>query len=102
MAYYCHKCRNEIEMIVTVGVKVGRFDECHHCGAYLHACKNCRFWDPGVHNECLENQAEFIRDREAANSCAHFEIKKRDAPPEADNSTSLAKSKLNDLFKGLK
>ncbi|MCC6748291.1 MAG: hypothetical protein IT371_11570 [Deltaproteobacteria bacterium] len=102
MAYYCWKCRNELEFAVKVGVKVGRLDTCPHCAADLHACKNCRFYDPGMHNECRENQAEFIRDREAGNFCAHYEIVQRLAPPPVDDTIGRAKSKLDDLFKGLK
>ena len=102
MAYYCFKCSNELDLIVKVGIKVGRLDTCAHCGAYLHVCKNCRFYDPNVHNECLETQADFIRDREAANFCAHFEIKDLDGPPADDDSAAKAKAKLDDLFKNLK
>ena len=102
MAYYCYKCRNELEFIVKVGIKVGRLDTCPHCASNLHCCKNCRFHDPDVHNECLETQADFIRDREAANFCSHFEIKDRDSAPDVDDSVNRAKSQLDDLFKNLK
>ncbi len=102
MAYYCHKCKNEIEFVVKVGIIVGRLDTCVHCGAYLHACKNCRFFDPGRHNQCRIPEADFIRDRETANFCHHFEILDRDAPPEEDHSVTKAKAKLDDLFKNLK
>jgi len=90
-----------MEFAVNVGVKVGRLDSCEECNAYMRVCKNCRFWDPHVHNECLETTAAFIRDREAPNFCSHFTLKKFDASPEIDTSADEAKSKLNDLFKGL-
>jgi hypothetical protein len=102
MAYYCWKCRNELEFIVKVGVKVGRQDLCKHCGGDLHVCKNCDLYDPGLHNACRETQAEFIRDREAGNFCAHFTFRDRSDRPETDDSASKAKSKLDDLFKNLK
>lgn len=102
MAYYCWKCRNELEFIVKVGVKVGRGDLCKHCGADLHACKNCELYDPSLHNECRETQAEFIRDRDAANFCAHFSFRDRSEAPETDDSAAKAKNKLDDLFKNLK
>lgn len=102
MKYYCFKCANELEFIVKVGIKVGRLDTCPHCAANLHCCKNCRFWDPNVHNECLETQADFIRDREAANFCAHFTMKQQEGPPTEDDSAGRAKAKLDDLFKNLK
>ena len=103
MAYYCYKCLNEIHFIVTVGIKVGRLDTCDHCGAYLHCCKNCRFYDPSLHNECQILEADFIRDREAANFCHHFEIKDwGDERPTLDDSAQKAKAKLEEMFKNLK
>jgi len=102
MAYYCHKCRNEVEFLVKVGIKVGRADTCVHCGADLHACKNCRFYDPTLHNHCRIPEADFIRDRETANFCAHFDMASRDTPPETDNSVQKARAKLDNLFKNLK
>ena len=102
MPYFCYKCRNEIEFIITVGIKVGRLDTCDHCAANMHCCKNCRFHDVDLHNQCRIPQADFIRDREAANFCHHFDIREMDeAPPEDDKLTS-AKAKLEDMFKNLK
>lgn len=102
MAYFCYKCRNEIEFIVKVGIKVGRYDTCAHCAADMHVCKNCRFYDPSLHNQCRIPEAEFIRDREVGNFCNHFQILERDAPPAIDNSVEKARSKLESVFKNLK
>jgi hypothetical protein len=102
MAYYCHKCRNEIEFLVKVGIKVGRNDTCVHCGADLHACKNCRFYDPGKHNHCRIPEADFIRDREVANFCSTFDILDSNAAPEIDDSEKKARTKLDNLFRNLK
>jgi hypothetical protein len=101
MAYYCWSCSNEQIFDVKVGVKVGRRDSCPHCGADLHVCKNCRLWDPSIHNQCREPEAAFIRDRETSNFCAHFDFKDGDSPTK-DTGVEAAKSKLNDLFKNLK
>ena len=102
MALYCFKCRNEVDLIVKVGITIGRLDTCQHCGANLHACKNCHFYDATLHNECRETTADFIRDREGANFCAHFQPLDRDAPPPEDNQVAKARGKLDDLFKNLK
>jgi hypothetical protein len=101
MAYYCHSCGNEQIFDVKVGVKVGRRDSCPHCAADLHVCKNCRHWDPNVHNQCKEPEAAFIRDRAEANFCAHFDFRDGDSPLK-DTGVESAKAKLNDLFKNLK
>ncbi len=101
MAYYCHSCHNEQIFDVKVGVKVGRQDACPHCGVDLHVCKNCRLWDPAIHNQCREPEAAFIRERDRANFCMHFDMKDGDAPTE-DKSLDDAKAKLANLFKNLK
>ena len=51
---------------------VGRRDECEHCGADLHSCLNCKFHDTGSYNECKENQAIVVREKERANFCDYF------------------------------
>ncbi len=102
MAYYCWKCGNELDFVVKVGVKVGRQDTCIHCRADLHCCKNCELHDPNIHNECRETHAPFIRDREEANFCSHFNFVDSDTAPVKDNAEAEAKSKLEDMFKNLK
>ena len=61
--YFCWSCGNEQIFDVKVGIKVGRRDSCPHCAADLHVCKNCKQWDPAIHNQCREPEAAFIRDR---------------------------------------
>lgn len=94
--YECWKCGNQLEL----EVKVSRRDDCPSCGADLHVCKNCRFWDPTYHNECRENSAYYIRDREKANFCMAFQFKSADE--EAGKEANDARSKLDALFKNLK
>jgi len=64
----CHNCGREIKLIT----KVGRKDECPHCDADMHCCKNCRHFDPGKSNQCIESQAEYLRDKLRANFCEYF------------------------------
>ncbi len=88
----CYKCQEPLEF----KVKIGRRDMCPNCYAYLHCCKNCRFWDPAVHNECLENRAEFIRDREEGNFCLYFTFKEEEES--AEDEQKKAKDGLARLF----
>ena len=94
--YLCWSCQSEIDM----SVRIQRKDECNVCGADLHVCKNCRFWDPGYQNECRENTSYYIRDREKANFCMAFEM--RSTTEEDAAEANDARSKLEALFKGLK
>lgn len=64
----CHNCGREIKLLT----KVARADECSHCQADQHGCKNCRFFDPGKNNQCSEPAAEWVRDKIKANFCDYF------------------------------
>jgi hypothetical protein len=70
MYFNCWKCRQKIEY--PSGSRVGWRDTCPQCHSDLHACRNCQFYDPGKHNQCAETQAEWVRDKEAANYCDYF------------------------------
>ncbi len=92
--HQCYKCQEEL----VFDVKIGRLDTCPNCAAYLHSCKNCRFWSISAHNQCTENQGEFIRDRESGNFCNWFAFRVMGE----DNSAELnaTKAKLAALFGG--
>lgn len=72
MSAVCFSCRKELKF---QGI-VGRRDECPHCGADAHVCKNCEFYDPKVYNECRETSAEVVREKERANFCDYFSLQK--------------------------
>lgn len=90
--HQCFKCQEEL----VFDVKIGRLDTCPNCGSYLHSCRNCRFWSISAHNQCTENQGEFIRDREAGNFCGFFQFRVIGE----DNSSEIAgaRAKLESLF----
>jgi hypothetical protein len=69
----CHNCGREIKVVG----KVLRTDECPHCDADVHCCKNCRHFDPGKNNQCSETQAEYVREKDRANFCDYFEPNNR-------------------------
>lgn len=94
MVRICHKCRKEIPHTE----RILRSEECPWCLSALHACKNCRFWDEGAHNQCREVGTAPVRDREAANYCGAFEFVAGERD-DAESEVSKAKSKLDGLFK---
>jgi len=67
----CWKCSELID--ISAGQRVTSRDECPHCHTDLHSCRNCQFYDPSRHQQCAEPQAEWVRDKEAANYCDYFE-----------------------------
>jgi hypothetical protein len=95
--YKCYNCGEEL----VFEVKIGRRDMCPNCFAYLHCCYNCKFYNPDVHNQCTENQGEFIRDRAEGNFCLYFTFREVGEENPLDEARK-AKEKLEAMFGGMK
>ena len=65
----CWKCGASLE---AVPLPLSRLSECPQCRAYLHSCRQCRFYDPRSPDRCREERAEHVRDCETANFCDWF------------------------------
>ncbi|MBI4209475.1 MAG: hypothetical protein HY538_07210 [Deltaproteobacteria bacterium] len=63
----CYACSGEIPQ-----KSIGRRDVCDRCGADLHCCFQCEFYDEKAHHQCRESQAEWVSDKERANFCDYF------------------------------
>lgn len=88
----CHACGAALPS----GSRIARREACAGCGADLHCCRNCRFYSPGMYNDCAEPQAERVVDPERANFCDHF------APGGAARPAALrpaVRASLESLFK---
>ena len=90
----CFNCGKEI----VVTDRVGRRDSCV-CGADLHCCKNCEFYDPTAYNECREPQAERVLEKAQANFCDYFQISTKPRAGTGKGAVQEAKQKLEALFK---
>ncbi len=64
----CYHCQKEMEL----SGRAGRKDTCPFCGADLHCCRNCKFYDESAHNQCKEPNSEWVSDRERSNFCDYF------------------------------
>jgi hypothetical protein len=92
----CHACGTEFQG----AEKVLRTEECAGCGRDLRCCRNCRHFQPGAHNQCLEVVAEWVADKERANFCDYFSF--ADSSPSAGKPKSAeeeAREKWRSLFK---
>jgi len=67
--FKCFSCGESL----SFSVAVSRRDECPKCRADVRVCKNCRFYDAKVYNECREPQAEVIREKDRSNLCDYFQ-----------------------------
>lgn len=66
----CFSCHNLTEL--EIGKKILRHEECPTCGASMHSCKMCKYYDQSAYNECRESIAERIVDKEKPNFCEFF------------------------------
>lgn len=58
----------------------------------------CRFYDPAVTEQCTEDDAEEVREKERANFCDYFRPGTGAFDPAALEAENRAKSSLDSLF----
>ena len=75
----------------------GRRDTCDQCGLDVHVCRNCANYDPKYNNECRENQAERVVDKEKSNFCDWW--KPHGGPGGSGPSRDELKNAAESLFK---
>ena len=93
----CWKCGASLD---GVPMPLSRFSVCLKCGAELYVCKLCEFHDPKLRQNCLEDRAEHVQEKEHANFCEFFRPR-ADAYKTRDTSkTDAARAKLDALFGG--
>ncbi|MDM7914070.1 MAG: hypothetical protein ACE15D_08005 [Candidatus Eisenbacteria bacterium] len=93
----CWSCRAELPYPRYAAVP--REGECPGCRKDLHACRNCRHYDPGVNNRCREPNAEWVTDRERANFCELFQLAETPLGLAGPDRSAEARRKLDDLFR---
>ena len=74
---------------------------CGNCGAATHACRNCRHYRLGQHNDCMENQADRVVDKNRANRCDWFQPGQPQAGQQdaTTKSADTLRAAAEDLFK---
>jgi len=90
---YCAKCggfqeENALE-------KISFRAECAGCGASLHSCVNCKYYQEGLSNDCQIPGTERVSDREAGNFCDEFKPSDKVHPKRKSD----GKKGFDDLFK---
>lgn len=94
MKINCYACQKNISVVEPIG----RREECPECGADIHVCLNCLFYDEKSYNECRESQAERVLEKGKANFCDYFKPGYK-AVGNGSNEIDEAKKKLENLFK---
>jgi hypothetical protein len=67
----CWRCGTGLEQL---SLPLSRLDECPECVVHLHVCRMCQYFDPAITKSCSEDDAEEVRDKQAANFCDYFKI----------------------------
>jgi len=91
----CHRCGRAREG----SGPVGRTESCDGCGADLHVCRNCDFYDPAAYNGCRESRAERVLEKERSNFCDWFRGKTGALPKGKDDRQETARKGLDALFR---
>jgi hypothetical protein len=81
-------------------MRIVRDTTCSGCGRDLHACVQCRHYDPHAHNKCREPQAEWVTERERRNFCDYFSLNPSGAGGAQKGRAEQARSALDRLFPG--
>lgn len=69
----CWKCGASLEDIL---LPIARTDHCNSCGADLHVCRLCRFYNPRLSDGCDEPlAADGVTDAGRANFCDYLSPK---------------------------
>ncbi len=89
----CWHCHNPLQNLI---LPLSRREECSICAADQHVCKMCGHFDANTLVQCSEERAEPPGNKEAANFCDYFLIKK--ARVGQDPEQEKARQQLNELF----
>ena len=89
----CHSCKKQHSFADIVTFRA----ECDACSSDLHVCLNCKFYDRYVENQCREDQADPVANKDRRNLCEYFKPLGADA---GDDEATKAKAKLAAMFGG--
>ena len=65
----CYQCGASLAALT---LPISRRDMCPDCARHLHVCRQCAAYDPTVLGQCLEEEADEVRDKAHVNFCEWF------------------------------
>jgi len=89
----CHSCQKQHSFSDIVPFRA----ECDACSSDLHVCLNCKFYDRYVENQCREDQADPVANKDRRNLCEYFKPLGLDA---GEDEATKAKARLAAMFGG--
>ncbi|MDX1488858.1 MAG: hypothetical protein R3268_11695 [Acidiferrobacterales bacterium] len=91
-------CWNCGDSLKTEPLPLSRRAVCAACNAELHVCRLCQFYDPRVSEQCTEDRADQVREKDRANFCDYFKPKHAAYVARQDTKSVAAKAALDGLF----
>ena len=91
----CYRCGGAL---AELSLPLTRQDECPHCRVYLHVCKMCRHYDPGVPRQCREDDADDVIEKDRLNFCDYFDPHDAAFDPALKSASDAAEQQLAALF----
>ena len=74
------------------------YAECRQCRAQLHCCRQCQHFNPRLRADCDEPRAESHSEREKANFCDWFKLRREFVEPGEKASSVNHQTELNTFF----
>ena len=91
----CWKCGAALPDSIAFDNRLPFRATCDQCQGDLHCCRNCRYYEVGMPNDCRTPDSDPVADRERFNFCEFFALlgKKVASTPSKDE---IARHLFND------
>ena len=93
----CWKCGASLAHAI---LPLSRRETCKQCEAEQHVCRLCRFFKEHASDQCTEDRAEQVSNKELANFCDYFDPKPGAWQAGTDTAQQKAADDLAALFGG--
>jgi len=94
-ALRCYRCGTSLKKLT---LPLSRRDHCPECRVDLHVCRMCVAFAPHLADQCSEDDAEEVREKERANFCDYFEASEAAYAPGRMTGHRRAEAELETLF----
>lgn len=91
-------CWNCGESLTEVPLPISRHENCPQCFTELHCCRLCRFYDPGIPDQCEEDRADPPVNKEVGNFCEWFQPQMESFQSTRTQKKAASLNKLDSLF----
>ena len=94
-SWQCWQCGTSV---VDQPLPLSTYAECRDCRAQLHCCRQCQHYNPRLRADCDEPRAESHSEREKANFCDWFKLRREFVEPGEKAPSVDHQAELNTLF----